>query len=488
MILGTRWHHAAGGGVVSACNGQMFIRRGCREASCSSQNIVRAGSNARGAHGQTSALVGAYADSGVACGFVGAAGQNAALAAGLVTIAAHRRSHGRRSLPEARRQPPGAQGTVPAADVSTAELSRSSSFPLTSLAGSQRALHPAGRVLKTGYVEVADGFELYFEQHGDQAGVPAVFLHGGPGAGCSQRMAQLFDPKKYCVTLFDQRGCGRSMRKGLGAERQLDGNTTWHLVEDIEVLRVHLGIERWVVGGGSWGTLLALAYASRHQDRVLGIVLRAVCLFRNQELEFFCGPGPGGARSLVSAAAWQRFAGWMPQSQNESARSIASAFRRAALGGDAGLSPSEAVRKWQEWENCLFATSARRVQLLGPAMAASPKVPLEASPPSKPWPELGIHSMQALLTIHYVAERAFFPPGFELLDAVRDFRFPLKVVHGRGDCICPVANAEDLRAAGQPGCVELLLTEGGHSQWDPLNVNAFVRATDNLADTVLVKA
>ena len=141
----------------------------------------------------------------------------------------------------------------------------------------KRALHKSGEVLSTGTLPVGDGFELYYEEHGQKDGIPVVFLHGGPGAGSSRRMAQLFDPSKYRIVLFDQRGCGKSVRNAsTTAEEQLDENTTWHHVSDLEVLRTHLKIDRWVVAGGSWGTCLALAYASKFQERVLAMALRAV--------------------------------------------------------------------------------------------------------------------------------------------------------------------------------------------------------------------
>ena len=140
----------------------------------------------------------------------------------------------------------------------------------------KRSLHKSGDVLSTGTLPVGDGFELYYEEHGHADGIPAVFLHGGPGAGCSRRMAQLFDPAKYRIILFDQRGCGKSTRKdSSSAEEQIDDNTTWHLVSDLEALREHLKIDRWVVAGGSWGTCLALAYASKFRERVLAMALRA---------------------------------------------------------------------------------------------------------------------------------------------------------------------------------------------------------------------
>ena len=139
-----------------------------------------------------------------------------------------------------------------------------------------RSLYWSGEVLSTGTLPVGDNFELYYEEHGNPDGIPAVFLHGGPGAGCSRKMAQLFNPNRYRIILFDQRGCGKSKRKdSSSAEEQIEDNTTWHHVSDLEALREHLKIERWVVTGGSWGTCLALAYASKFKDRVLAMALRA---------------------------------------------------------------------------------------------------------------------------------------------------------------------------------------------------------------------
>ena len=158
-------------------------------------------------------------------------------------------------------------------------VSRAGSCGKTLRTGAKRGLHSAGSVLSTGTLPVGDGYELYYEEHGSRNGIPVVFLHGGPGAGSSRRMAQLFDSERYRIVLFDQRGCGKSSRKdSSNAEEQLEENTTWHLVEDLEALRAHLAIDRWVVCGGSWGTCLALAYASKHPAQVLGMVLRAVPL------------------------------------------------------------------------------------------------------------------------------------------------------------------------------------------------------------------
>lgn len=343
----------------------------------------------------------------------------------------------------------------------------------------RRALHKSGDVLSTGTLPVGSGFELYYEEHGQKDGIPVVFLHGGPGAGSSRRMAQLFDPSKYRIVLFDQRGCGKSTRNGsTTAEEQLEDNTTWHHVSDLEALRTHLNIDRWVVAGGSWGTCLALAYASKFKDRVLGMVLRAVFLFRPEELEFFCGPS-GGARSLAPSA-WRSFSSWLPSGLS-SAPAVAAAFRRAALGKDGSMSPSDALGKWRAWENHLFSLREQDPKLS--FSSTGDKDLPEVSPPKTPWPKATKFNIQALLTLHYVAEQGFLEE--ELLDPAKEFNFPLKMVHGQHDCICPAENARNLASAVGSNA-ELLLTNAGHSQWDADNIDAFVRATDEIASECLV--
>eukprot|EP00419_Tripos_fusus_P009434 CAMPEP_0172659978 /NCGR_PEP_ID=MMETSP1074-20121228/3819_1 /TAXON_ID=2916 /ORGANISM="Ceratium fusus, Strain PA161109" /LENGTH=462 /DNA_ID=CAMNT_0013475573 /DNA_START=82 /DNA_END=1466 /DNA_ORIENTATION=+ len=364
--------------------------------------------------------------------------------------------------------------------------SRSMLRALNAQTSEARALHDAGEVLRAGTLEVGDGFKLYFEEHGVLDGLPAVFLHGGPGAGCSRRMAQLFDLSKYRVVLLDQRGCGKSKRPG-DHTAQLHCNTTWHLVEDLEALRDHLQIDKWVVAGGSWGTCLALAYASRHADRVLAMVLRAVCLFREEELGFFLGPGPG-ART-VDRDAWRNLTDWLPWITNRtSPRIIAAAFRRAVVGEDSAMSPRDAMGKWWQWEAKLITARDPPALSRQPLASCSDVELPPADPPTGPWQDMlmwlasffmGNMAVQALLTMHYVAERAFFLPGFELLDAARLFSFPIDVVHGRNDCICPVENAKDLVAVAPSATLHV--TDAGHSQWDANNVDAFVRATDHIA-------
>lgn len=327
---------------------------------------------------------------------------------------------------------------------------------------------------------MGDGYELYYEEHGNAVGIPVVFLHGGPGAGASRKMAQLFDPEQYRVIIYDQRGCGKSKRKG-GAAAQLEANTTWHHVEDMEKLREHLNVDQWVVSGGSWGTCLSLAYASRHKERVLGMILRAVCLFRDEEFDFFLGPGQGARTSIPDK--WTQLTGWMRDEDLESAHSIARAFQRAALGQDESLSPENAMYRWASWEFSLMSAKPPELDVLTWSLGVEPG--LETAPPKapeKPWEELGNHRTQALLTVHYVAERGFFPPGFSLVEEARAMPFPIRMVHGLNDCVCPVQNARDIAAAAPDA--ELVATTGGHSQWDSANIDTWVSLSDEMAAAV----
>mmetsp|Transcript_29877 Transcript_29877/g.68863 ORF Transcript_29877/g.68863 Transcript_29877/m.68863 type:complete len:428 (+) Transcript_29877:48-1331(+) len=348
-----------------------------------------------------------------------------------------------------------------------------------------RKLYPAGKLISSGKLEVSDDFELYYEEHGAADGVPAVFLHGGPGAGFTKSMAQLFDLKRYRVVLFHQRGCKTSIRKGTSAAgEQLQGNSTWHLVEDLESLRLHLGFSQWVVAGGSWGSCLAIAYATRHPENVIAVVMRAAFLFRPTELEYFCGPS-GGARAN-HPSAWKSFTDWLPWAEDASAATIAAAFRRAALGQDSALKPEAAIELWKAWERKLFmARATNDARLPEPHELREPRLALpDAKLPDAPGSELSIGSAQALLTMHYVAEEGFLLPGLDLLKEAEDLTMPVKIIHGRCDSVCLAQTALELADAAPEA--ELFLTDDGHSQWGSENVDSFLRATDDVLESILV--
>src|ERR1700739_5176518 len=172
----------------------------------------------------------------------------------------------------------------------------------------RRTLSPAIRPYRKGFLRVSELHEIYFEESGNRGGKPVIFLHGGPGGGTEAKMRRFFDPKRYRLVLFDQRGCGKSR-----PHASLVDNTTWHLVEDIERLRQHLGIERWLVFGGSWGSTIALAYAETHPQRVTELVLRGIFLLRRWEIEWFY-QNPGGAGALYPDL-WEHYVEPIPESE-----------------------------------------------------------------------------------------------------------------------------------------------------------------------------
>src|SRR5687767_10984849 len=202
--------------------------------------------------------------------------------------------------------------------------------------------YPPIKPFDTGVLRVSPVHEIYYEQSGNPKGKPVVFLHGGPGGGTSPKMRQFFDPKKYRIVLFDQRGCGKSKPSA-----NLVDNTTWHLVSDIEALREKLGIGRWMVFGGSWGSTLALAYSQKHPERCTELVLRGIFLLRRQELEWFY-QNPLGAASLFPDL-WEDYVA--PLSLAERKDCIGSYYKR--LTSDNRDTLLEAARAWSIWESAL---------------------------------------------------------------------------------------------------------------------------------------
>jgi proline iminopeptidase len=200
----------------------------------------------------------------------------------------------------------------------------------------QTCLYPAIEPHASEFLEVGDGHVLYVEQAGNPDGYPALFLHGGPGAGCSPAHRRFFDPARYRIILFDQRGCGRSR-----PHASVDANTTWDLVADIERLRAHLGVARWLVFGGSWGSTLALAYAEQHPEAVSALVLRGIFLCRPEEIHWFYQQGA----SRLFPDYWQEYlAPIAPEAQGDLLRAYA-----ARLFGPAGAEQTAAARAWSLW-------------------------------------------------------------------------------------------------------------------------------------------
>ena len=312
-----------------------------------------------------------------------------------------------------------------------------------------RSLYPEIQPYDTGTLPVDERHTLYYEQCGNPEGKPVVLLHGGPGGGCSDKMRRFHDPEKYRIVLFDQRGSGRST-----PHADLVDNTTWHLVEDIETLRVKLGIDRWQVFGGSWGSTLALAYAETHPKRVTELVLRGIFMLRRWELEWFYQEGA----SRLFPEAWEHYIKAIPVTERHD---LISAFHRR-LTSDDDKTRLAAAKAWSVW---VGATSFLHID--------------EDFANSHEDPQFALAF--ARIENHYFVNSGFFEVDDQLLrDAGNLADIPGVIVHGRYDVVCPVQNATDLHKAWPKS--ELVITPAsGHSAFEAETVDALVRATDAFA-------
>jgi proline iminopeptidase len=316
---------------------------------------------------------------------------------------------------------------------------------------SLRTLYPAIKPYRTGYLRVSELHEIYFEESGNPRGKPAVFIHGGPGGGTDGKMRRFFDPERYRIVLFDQRGCGKSRPNA-----SLVDNTTWHLVEDIERLREHLGIERWLVFGGSWGSTLALAYAETHAQHVTELVLRGIFLLRRWEIEWFY-QNPGGAGALYPDL-WERYVEPIPD--GERADMIAAYYTR--LTSDDTKVLKNAAKAWSTWEG---ATSFLR---LNPDYVEK-------------FEEDTYAAAFARIECHYFVNKGFFRSDNQLIEDVsRIRRIPAVIVQGRYDVICPMKSAWDLHRAW-PEANLRIVPDAGHSAFEAGNIHELISATDRFA-------
>lgn len=309
-------------------------------------------------------------------------------------------------------------------------------------------LYPEIRPYRTGHLPVDDVHTLYFEEVGSPEGLPAVFLHGGPGAGCEPYHRRFFDPDRYRVVLFDQRGAGRST-----PHAALENNTTWDLVADIERLREHLGIERWLVFGGSWGSTLALAYAQTHPERVRALVLRGIFLCRPHEIAWFYQEG---TRRLFPDY-WEDFASPIDPAERGD---MLGAYHRLLTGQDE-LRRLAAAKAWSVWEG-RTATLLPDERVAG--HFAQPHVALS----------------MARIECHYFMHDAFLRPNQLLEDAGRLAGIPGVIVHGRYDVICPLENAWELHLAWS-GSELSIVADAGHSAAERHTRSRLVEATDYYA-------
>ena len=308
-------------------------------------------------------------------------------------------------------------------------------------------LYPEIDHRRTEFLDVGDGHTIAVYEAGDPDGKPAVVLHGGPGGGASPKQYRFFDPERYRIVLIDQRGCGRSTPFA-----SVEHNTTWDLVADIERVREHLGIDRWLVFGGSWGSTLSLAYAQTHPERVTELVLRGIFMLRPSELAFFYQDGA----SHLFPDAWEGYLAPIPPEERDD---LIGAYHRRLFGSDR----EELLRcaaAWAEWER---ATST-----------------LEPSDEGK-FPD-GPEAF-ARIENHYFFHGGFFDSPTQLLDGVDRIRhIPAGIVQGRYDVVCPMRSAWDLHRAW-PEAELIVNTLAGHSMFDPENALALVELCDRFART-----
>lgn len=289
---------------------------------------------------------------------------------------------------------------------------------------------------------------LYVEECGNPSGIPVIFLHGGPGAGCSPGHRRFFDPDVYRIILFDQRGCGLSK-----PHAELGANNTQALISDIESIRSYLGIDKWVVFGGSWGATLGLLYAQAFPERVSGLILRGIFLCRSEDIQWFYQDGA----SRIFPDYWQDFVEPIPL--KERADLVKAYYSR--LSGNDELARMATAKAWSKWEaRCAsLSLSADLVSSLGdPHTALS----------------------MARIECHYFVNEAFIVPGQILNDVEQIRHIPTMIVHGRYDIVCPVEQAFLLKEAFPEADLNVI-ADAGHSAFEPSIVDALVSATRSMS-------
>lgn len=309
-----------------------------------------------------------------------------------------------------------------------------------------RELYPPIEPYDSGRLQVSPIHNIYYEQAGNPEGQPVVFLHGGPGGGIVSDYRRYFDPAAYRVVLFDQRGSGQST-----PHAELEGNTTWDLVDDIEKLRTRLGFESWHVFGGSWGSTLALAYAETHPERVRSLTLRGIFLCRPEEIRWFYQEGA----SWLFPDVWEEYEKVIPEEERDD---FVSAYYRRLTSEDEAVR-IEAARAWSVWEG---STSKLLFDYASVEKFADPEFALAF----------------ARIECHYFMNNAFFPTDNHLIENVGKIRhIPATIVQGRYDVVCPIKSAWELHKAW-PEADFRVVPDAGHSITEPGIIHELVSATD----------
>ncbi|MEO0434360.1 MAG: prolyl aminopeptidase [Cyanobacteria bacterium J06656_5] len=313
-----------------------------------------------------------------------------------------------------------------------------------------RQPYPPIEPYRQGQLSVSSIHTLHFEEVGNPQGKPVVFLHGGPGGGTVPFYRQFFDPERWRVVLFDQRGCGRSQ-----PHAELAENTTWDLVDDIERLRSHLAIEQWTVFGGSWGSTLALAYAQRYPQRCTGLILRGIFMLRPKEIRWFYQDGA----SYIFPDAWEQYLAPIPEAERHD---LVTAYYRRLTSPDATIR-QQAARAWAIWE----ASTSYLIQ--------NPQTIERFSNDE-------FADAFARIECHYFTHGGFFDPPDQLLQNVATIRhIPAVIVQGRYDVVCPMASAWELHRAW-PEAELVIVANAGHSATEPGILSALIEATDRFAN------
>lgn len=311
-------------------------------------------------------------------------------------------------------------------------------------------LYPPIDASRTGRLRVSDLHEIYWEESGNPDGLPVIAVHGGPGGGSSPEMRRFFDPDIYRIILFDQRGCGRST-----PHSELEGNDTWALVEDMERLREMLGIDKWVVFGGSWGSTLALSYAVTHTENVHGLILRGIFLITDAEIQWFYQDGA----SRLFPDAYDRYIAPIPEDERDD---LLHAFHRRLIGSNR-KARIEAAKAWACWEG-------ETISIAGPS-----------SRPAK-FEEDEFADAFARIECHYFVNKGFFPEdGWLLKQAAEKLgSIPGIIVHGRYDVVTPLATAWALSKVW-PASELHIVPDAGHSSLDSSIIDQLIRATRTFA-------
>lgn len=310
-----------------------------------------------------------------------------------------------------------------------------------------RVLYPRIKPYHTHRLKVDDVHELYIEEAGIPEGIPVCFIHGGPGSGCEEYHRRFFDPEKYRIILFDQRGAGKST-----PHAELQHNTTQHLVSDMEAIREYLNIKKWILFGGSWGSTLSLVYAQAYPEKVMGMILRGIFLCRSREIQWFYQEGA----SRIFPDEWEAFCKPIPQVER---KDMVTAYYKRLIGED-DITRSKAAKAWAMWE--------------GRTATLQPKTEV-----IEHFGNLHTALSLARIECHYFINDSFLKQNQILDNMVNIGHIPAIIVQGRYDVVCPMESAWALHGAWPMSELEVI-SNAGHSATEPGIVDALIKATHSM--------